>query len=95
MFKKTKKFLLHWNNKKYFYNGFEPHKYHPYKFSQTDTMLSRIYGLSKSHKPGFPLRPVISSINSLTYFISQQYSIMLSNTISKPKSHIKNSFELK
>ena len=40
-------------------------------------MFSRIYGLPKTHKTGYPLRPVVSSIDSPTYFLSQQYDIML------------------
>ena len=90
----TKSFLQSWNNKKYFYKGLEPIKYHRFKFSQTDTMLSRIYGLPKIHKLGYPLRPVVSSISSPIYFLSQQYDQMLKNSISKPKSHIKKSFDL-
>lgn len=89
--KDTKTFLQSWNNKQYFYNGAIKTKYHKFKFTQTDTMLSRIYGLPKTHKIGYPLRPVVSS----TYFLSQQYDTMLKNSVPKPKSHVKNSFDLK
>ena len=58
-------------------------------------MLSRIYGLPKTHKIGFPLCPVVSQIGSPTYFLSQQYDKMLKTSVPKPKSHVKNSFELK
>ena len=58
-------------------------------------MLSRIYESLKMHKTGNPLRPVVSSIDSPTYFLSQQYDIMLKNSVPKPKSHVKNSFNLK
>ena len=52
----------------------ESQKYNSFEFSQTDTMLSRIYGLTKIHKPGFLLRLVVPSINNSKYFLSQQYS---------------------
>ena len=65
------------------------------KFTQTDTMIPRIYGLPRIHKIGCPLQPVVSSINSPTYFLSQQYAQMLKYSTNRLKSHIKNSYELK
>ncbi|TWW76265.1 hypothetical protein D4764_13G0009270 [Takifugu flavidus] len=35
-----------------------------------------IYGLPKIHKPGTPLRPIVSSINSVTYNISKYLDTM-------------------
>ena len=64
------------------------------KFTQTDTMISRIYGLPKIHKIGCPLQPVVSSINSPTYFLSQQYAQILKYLIIRLESHIKSSYEL-
>ena len=56
-------------------------------------MLARIYGLPKVHKLGYPLRPAVSSINSpITYFLSKQFNIALKNSIAKPASYIKNSY---
>uniref|UniRef100_A0A674PCU4 Uncharacterized protein n=1 Tax=Takifugu rubripes TaxID=31033 RepID=A0A674PCU4_TAKRU len=37
-----------------------------------------IYGLPKIHKPGTPLRPIVSSINSVTYNISKYLASILS-----------------
>ena len=58
-------------------------------------MKSRIYGLPKTHKIGYRLRLVVFFIGSPTHFISQQYDTMLKTFVRKPKSHVKNSFDLK
>ena len=93
--KKTKDLLRSWNSKRYLHKNKKVHMFHPYKFTQTDAMIARIYGLPKIHKVGAPLRPVVSCIGFPTYFLSQQIDFILNSSISKPASHIKNSFELK
>ena len=56
---------------------------------------SKAYGLIKIHKQGFPVRPIISTINSPTYNLSKFFSQFLQSKLKKPKSHIDNSLELK
>ena len=56
--------------------------------------MSRIYGLPKIHKSNIPLRPVVPTIGTPTYFLAKQVSRILNNVIKKPPSYIKNSFEL-
>ena len=56
---------------------------------------SKAYGLIKIHKQGFPVRPIISTINSPTYNLPKLFSQFLQSKLKKPKSHIDNSLELK
>ncbi|TWW81402.1 hypothetical protein D4764_01G0012170 [Takifugu flavidus] len=53
-----------------------------------------IYGLPKIHKPGTPLRPIVSSINSVTYNISKYLASILSPMVGNTPHHIKNSQDL-
>ena len=57
--------------------------------------ISKAYGLIKIHKTGFPVRPIISTVNSPTYFISKFFAKFLQNNLKTPKSHIDNSLKLK
>ena len=41
----------------------------------SDGLCPRLYGLSKIHKPGIPLRPIVSFVNSPTYAISEDASL--------------------
>ena len=66
MLKYSKELLKHYNKKSYFHNGAFQHKYHIYKFTQTDNIISRIYGLE--FKLSCPFHPVVFSINSPTFF---------------------------
>ena len=67
--------------------------------TQTDCTIARLYGLPKTHKfivdhhgkLHYSVRPVLSCINSPTYFLSKFISSLLTNSIKKPVSHIKNS----
>ena len=50
-----------------------------YKFLRsTDSVLPRMYGLPKIHKPNLPLRPIVSFVGSATYELSK----FLKNTLS-------------
>ena len=43
-----------------------------YKFLRsTDSVLPRMYGLPKIHKPNLPLRPIVSFVGSATYELSK------------------------
>ena len=76
-------------------NGFLYKKFHKNSLTQSDTMLANCYGLTKIHKNDVPLRPIISLINSPTYTLAKILYQELKNSITKPLSHINNSFGLK
>jgi len=75
-------------------NGLLEFKHHKYQLTQTNTNLAKCYGLPKIHKPTLTFRPIISSINSPTQFLSNIILKNLKKCISQPKSHIHNSFDL-
>jgi len=60
----------------------------------SDGNLPRAYGLPKVHKPGFPFRVIISSIDSPTYKLAYFLHKIISNNIVKPQNHVENSFHL-
>ena len=51
----------------------------------------KFYGLPKIHKTGTPLRPIVSSMGSITYFVAKHLSEILSPLVGKSNHHIKNS----
>ena len=92
--KDTQNFLHVWN-----INGFLNKSYHDWALTQTDTVLPRLYGLPKIHKIimdhngilHYKLRPVLSTINTPTHFLAKFISTLLTTSIKKPVSCIKNS----
>jgi len=56
----------------------------------TNGNLPRCYGLPKIHKPGHPLRIVVSSVGSPLYNIAKFIHGILSGSIKKPYSHVKD-----
>ncbi|XP_018347291.1 PREDICTED: uncharacterized protein LOC108751554 [Trachymyrmex septentrionalis] len=60
----------------------------------SDGSLPRAYGLPKIHKPGCPLRIIVSSMGSPLYSLAAFLQNKLFKTIPKTDSNIKNSFEL-
>ncbi|KAF7218573.1 extracellular calcium-sensing receptor-like, partial [Nothobranchius furzeri] len=50
-----------------------------------------IYGLPMIHKEGIPLRPIVSSINSVTYNIAKDLATILAPLVGNTPHHIKNS----
>ena len=60
----------------------------------TDVIAPRIYGLPKIHKPDWPLRPIVSFINSPLYNLSKFAAKILTPLINSNNLLIKNSFEL-
>lgn len=80
--------LKHLNNNNLFYKKFNDNE-----LTQTNTNLSKIYGLPKIHKNNIPLRPVVSTIGSPTHFLSKQLFNILNNAIKKPKSYLRNSYD--
>ena len=41
--------------------------------------LKRAYGIPKNHKPGRPLRPIVSSINSITCGAEEYLKTLIDN----------------
>ncbi|XP_070835613.1 uncharacterized protein [Chaetodon trifascialis] len=52
-----------------------------------------IYGLPKIHKEGAPLRPIVSSINSVTYNIAKFVANILAPLVGNAPHHIQNSMD--
>jgi len=70
-------------------------KYNKNKLSTKTSICPRIYGNPKIHKESYPLRPVISTIDSPAYKMSKYLAKILSNiSVNSPYS-VKNSFEFK
>ena len=87
--KNVKDIMMKWNDL-----GYLDKKYHKNNLTQTDTMLPRMYGLPKIHKNNIPMRPIVSCIGSPTYKLSKVIESILNNSLTKPKSYIKNSLNL-
>ena len=51
-----------------------------------------MYGLSKVHKVNCPLRPVVSYINTPSYFMAK-YFINIRKSVPRPFSNMKNSLD--
>ncbi|XP_072046288.1 uncharacterized protein [Amphiura filiformis] len=64
-----------------------------YKYSKlypSSCCVPSFYGLPKVHKEGAPLRPIVSSINSVTYESAKYLADILNVLIGKSEHHIKN-----
>lgn len=53
----------------------------------------RIFAQFKYHKPGNPVRPIVSTINSPAYKLSRYLATVLRKAFNEPKFNIKNSME--
>ena len=60
----------------------------------TDGIILRAYGLIKIHKQNYPLRIIVSSINSPLYNLSWFLHSIINDSIPEAPSFIKNSFDL-
>lgn len=60
----------------------------------SDPLPPLFYGLPKVHKSHIPLRPIVSSIGSVTYDISKHIASLLSKLVGKSEYHVRdtNSF---
>ena len=56
----------------------------------TGATPSKYYGLPKIHKPGMPLRPIISSIGSVTYATAKELSRILKPLKGRSPHHVMN-----
>ena len=50
----------------------------------------KFYGLPKIHKPGMPLRPIVSSIGDVTYQTSKEVARILKPLVGKSEHLVKN-----
>ena len=64
-----------------------------FRLRSTDGICPRLYCLPKIHKPDVPLRPIVSFVNSPTYFLSKYLCTILTPLISDSVYQVKNSFE--
>ena len=53
-----------------------------------------MYGLPKIHRENCPMRPVVSCVDTPTYFLAKTFMDILNQALPKPSSFIKNSFEV-
>ena len=63
-------------------------------FSNSAT-LPRFYALIKTHKPGYPIRPIVSFINSPSYNIAKFISDLLTPSTDASDHKLKNSIAIK
>ena len=61
------------------------------KIYPTSQEVPKIYGTPKIHKPSFPLRPIVSSIGSVSYYAAKIIADILSPLVGNTIHHIKNS----
>ncbi|XP_018364727.1 PREDICTED: uncharacterized protein LOC108762292, partial [Trachymyrmex cornetzi] len=80
--------LVRWKRKEYI------NEYTYRMLLTTDGSTPRAYGLTKIHKPGFPLRLIVSSINSLLYNLALYLHKVIDEAVPKVPSYVKNSFDL-
>ena len=59
----------------------------------TGAVPPKYYGLPKVHKPGMPLRPIISSIGSVTHATAKELSRILKPLVGKSSHHVKNNMD--
>ena len=57
----------------------------------SDGLSPRLYGLPKIHKPGIPLRPIVSFVYSPTYKVSRYLARIFSPTVGNTVNTVKNS----
>ena len=63
------------------------------KLYPTGAGAPKYYGLPKVHKPGMPLRPIISSIGSVTHATAKELSRILKPLVGKSSHHVKNNMD--
>ena len=61
------------------------------KLYPTTESPPKFYGLPKVHKRDIPLRPIVSSVGSITYNCAKHLADILSPLVGKTRHHIANS----
>ena len=59
----------------------------------TGTVPPKYYGLPKVHKPGMPLRPIISSIGSVTHTTAKELARIIKPLVGGSSHHVKNNMD--
>ena len=59
----------------------------------TGAVPPKYYGLPKVHKPGMPLRPIISSIGSVNHETAKELSRILKPLVGKSSHHVKKNMD--
>ena len=64
-----------------------------YRIYPTSETVPKFYGLPKVHKNNVPLRPIVSSIGSITYKTAKFLASILSPLVGKTEHFVKNSIQ--
>ncbi|CAH1240098.1 NOTCH2 [Branchiostoma lanceolatum] len=62
-----------------------------FKLNPNTEQPPAFYGLPKIHKPGVPLRPIVSGIGSVTYNLAGYLAKILGPLVGKSQHHVQNS----
>ena len=88
--KLTQKILNDWRQKGYLGKDVKKHE-----INNDNSNLARAYGLPKIHKEYYPLRIIVSAINSPTCILSKYLKTIITKSLPTPTSNVKNSWEFK
>jgi len=88
LLKNLKSILKRWGNSKYLPSN------KLFFLNSSNAVLPRAYGLPKIHKPGFPLRIIISSIDSPLHNLAEFLQNILNQSLPTALSHLRNGSDL-
>ena len=60
------------------------------KLYPTGAVSPKFYGLPKVHKPGNPLRPIVSSTGTATYYTAKELARILKPSVGSSTHHVQN-----
>ena len=61
------------------------------KLYPTTDAPPRFYGLPKIHKEGVPLRPIVSTVNTITYQCAKHLADLITPVVGQSNSYVRNS----
>ena len=59
----------------------------------TGAVIPKFYGLPKVHKENTPLRPIVSSIGSVSYGVAKEVARIIKSLVGATEHHVNNSME--
>ena len=59
----------------------------------TGVVIPKFYGLPKVHKENTPLRPIVSSIGSVSYGVAKEVARIIKSLVGSTEHHVNNSKE--
>ena len=65
-------------------------KIHTGNYTPQGAVSSKFYGLPKVHKPGNPLRPIVSSTGTATYHTAKELARILKPLVGSSTHHVLN-----